>query len=427
MKPEDNELLCRVGPGTPMAEMMRRYWQPVLLSADLPQPDSAPRRFTTFGEHYVAFRDSSGRVGVLDDACCHRGASLSLGRVEHGGIRCLLHGWTFAVDGTILEMPNADDPRLLRRYRAKAYPAREAGDTIWVYFGPPGKEPPFRRFEYMDVPSSQRAVIRVDIACNFLHVMEGSLDSAHVGILHVDRERKQANSSHVDPSQHLVQAFSLTAPPKLEVRETEFGLDYAAIRDPGDGSGQRVVRVTPFIMPNGFMIPPGNFVLFVVPYDDTNSGWMLIYWDREKPVDREAIMRRNGLTQPGFYANECFIASRENNNFLQDREAMANGSWSGLPGIIVEDAVLQLSQGAILDRSKESLVPSDLAIVRARRLLLDSVDRVRRGQDPVGLAPGNSMLIRSAEKRLSPSEPWHTIVPGHTPVDAAAVAVEPVN
>jgi phthalate 4,5-dioxygenase len=168
-------------------------------------------------------------------------------------------------------------------------------------------------------------------------------------------------------------------------------------------------------------------VLFVVPYDDTNTGWMLIYWDREKPVDREAIMRRNGLTQPGFYANEHFVATRENDNFHQDREAMANGSWSGLPGIIVEDAVLQLSQGAILDRSKECLVPSDVAIVRARRLLLESVDRVRHGQDPVGLAPRNSMLIRSAERRLSPNEPWHTMVPGHALVDAAATAVETVD
>ena len=419
MRPEENELLCRVGPGTPMAMMMRRYWQPVLLSCDLPHPDCAPRRFKAFGENYVAFRDTQGRLGALDEGCRHRGASLALGRVEQGGIRCLLHGWKFAVDGTILDMPNAEDPALMARYRARAYPVREAGDMVWVYFGPPDKEPPFRRFEYMDVPPAQRVIVRIAIACNYLHVMEGSLDSSHLGILHVDRERKQAMSAGVDPAQHLVQRFGLTARPAIEVRDTEFGLDYAAIRSRGDGSDDVVVRVTPFIMPSGFMIPPGNFVIFVTPCDDTNTQWLMIYWDREKPIDREALLHRTGLTAPGFYADERFIATWDG-NFLQDRHAMANGSWSGLPGITVEDAVVQLSQGAVLDRSKENLVAADLAIVRARRLLLDSIRRVGEGEDPIGLAPRNCMQIRSAEKQMSRGDSWHALVPGHLPRNTPA-------
>jgi phthalate 4,5-dioxygenase len=424
MKSEENELLCRVGPATPMATMMRRFWQPVLLSSDLPDPDGVPRRLQAFGDRYVAFRNSKGQVGILDEGCCHRGASLALGRVEDGGIRCLFHGWKFSVDGTILEMPNADDPCLMQQYRARAYPVREAGDMIWVYLGPPDKEPPFRRFEYMDVPSAQRVIVRIEIACNYLHVMEGSLDSSHVGILHVDRERKQARSRNVDATEPLVQAHTLSAQPKLEVRETEFGLDYAAIREHGNGTD--VVRVTPFIMPNGFMIPPGNFVIFMTPFDDTNTGWFLIYWDRDKPIDRAALLERTGLTNPGFYANERFIATWQN-NFLQDREAMANGSWSGLPGITVEDAVIQLSQGAVLDRSKEHLVPADVAIVRARRLLLDSVRRVAAGQDPIGLAAKNTMQIRSAEKQLSRGESWHALVPGHLPQNAGLQELEPAE
>jgi len=427
MKPEDNELLCRVGPGTPMASMMRRYWQPVLLSSDLPHPDCAPRRFRAFGEHYVAFRNTKGELGVLDEGCCHRGASLALGRVEEGGIRCLLHGWKFSVDGTILEMPNVDDPRFMEQYRARAYPVREAGDMVWVYLGPPDKEPPFRRFEFMDVPSAQRVIVRVEIACNYLHVMEGSLDSSHIGTLHADRERKQARSKQVDATQHLVQAFSLTAPPKLEVRDTEFGLDYAAIRARRDGSDDVVVRITSFIMPNGFMIPPGNFVIFMTPYDDTNTGWLLIYWDREKPIDREELLNRMGLAKPEFYASDRFVATWDD-NFLQDREAMANGSWSGLPGITVEDAVVALSEGAVLDQNKENLVPTDEVIVRARRLLLDGVRCVEQGQDPIGLAPRNSMQIRSAEKQMSRGESWHALVPGHLPHNAQAVQqVEPAK
>ena len=144
------------------------------------------------------------------------------------------------------------------------------------------------------------------------------------------------------------------------------------------------------------------------------------------PIDREALLNRTGLTKPGFYANERFIATREN-NFLQDREAMANGSWSGLPGITVEDAVVALSQGAVLDRSKENLVPADLAIVRARRLLLDSIQRVGEGQDPIGLAPRNSMQIRSAEKRMSRRDSWHALVPGHLPRNTPVQYVEPAT
>jgi phthalate 4,5-dioxygenase len=426
MRVEENELLCRVGPGTPMASMMRRYWQPVLLSADLPYPDCPPRRFRAFGEHYVAFRNTQGQVGVLDEGCCHRGASLALGRVEDGGIRCLLHGWKFAVDGTILDMPNAEDPELMARYRARAYPVCEAGDLIWVYLGPPDKQPPFRRFAYMDVPPAQRVIVRIEIACNYLHVMEGSLDSSHVGILHVDRERKQAQSGSVDTTQHLVQAFGLTAVPTLEVRETEFGLDYAAIRPRGPGSDDVVVRITPFIMPNGFMIPPGNFAVFAMPYDDTNTGWLLIYWDSDKPVDRAALLSRSGLATPGFYADDRFIATWQN-NFQQDREAMANGSWSGLPGITVEDAVIQLSQGAMLDRSRENLVPADAAIVRARKLLLENVQRVSRGQDPIGLAPKNPMQIRSAEKQIARGASWHALVPGHLARIAQPQQMEPAR
>lgn len=426
MKHEDNELICRVGPGTPMAKLIRRYWQPVLLSSDLPAPDCPPRRFKFCGERYVAFRNTEGKVGILDEGCCHRGASLALGRVEDCGIRCILHGWKFAIDGKILEMPNADDPRIMERYRANAYPAREAGDLIWMYGGPSDKEPPFREFEYLHVPSPQRVIVRIDIACNFVHVMEGSLDSSHVGILHVDRERKQAKAGAVDKTQHLVQSFSLKAPPKLEVRETEFGLDYAALRTLDAASGELVARITPFIMPNMFMIPPGNFVIHMTPYDDTNTGWLLIYWDRDKPIDRAALLERTGLMQPDTWINDQFMLTWDD-NFRQDRGSMARDSWAGLPGITVEDGVIQLSQGEILDRTKENLVPADIAIVRARRMLLENLQRVAAGHDPVGISPKNSIGICSAEKQISRGTSWHSIVPGHLPADARAVQVEPAE
>jgi phthalate 4,5-dioxygenase oxygenase subunit len=119
---EENETLCRVGPGTPMGKVLRRYWTPAFQVADLPEPDCPPIRVTVLGESFVAFRDSSGRLGFLDELCCHRGASLVLGRVEDGGIRCLYHGWKYAADGTILETPNLATPTFRERVRHGAYP-----------------------------------------------------------------------------------------------------------------------------------------------------------------------------------------------------------------------------------------------------------------------------------------------------------------
>ena len=143
---EENEVLCRVGPGTPMGTVLRRYWTPAFQLGDLPAPDCPPVRVTILGENFVAFRDTTGRLGFLDEMCCHRGASLALGRVEDCGIRCLYHGWKYAVDGTIMETPNLAAPTFRERVKHGAYPVREAGGLAWVYLGPPGTDPPFPAF-----------------------------------------------------------------------------------------------------------------------------------------------------------------------------------------------------------------------------------------------------------------------------------------
>ena len=145
---EENEVLCRVGPGTPMGTVLRRYWTPAFQLGDLPAPDCPPVRVTILGENFVAFRDTAGRLGFLDELCSHRGASLALGRVEDCGIRCLYHGWKYAVDGTIMETPNLAAPTFRERVKHGAYPVREAGGLAWVYLGPPGTEPPFPAFAW---------------------------------------------------------------------------------------------------------------------------------------------------------------------------------------------------------------------------------------------------------------------------------------
>src|ERR1700744_5196292 len=155
---EENEVLCRVGPGTPMGTVLRRYWTPAFQLGDLPAPDCPPVRVTILGENFVAFRDTSGRLGFLDELCCHRGASLALGRVEDCGIRCLYHGWKYAVDGTIMETPNLPTPTFRERVKHGAYPVREAGGVAGVYLGPPGAEPPFPAFGWASAPADEIVV-----------------------------------------------------------------------------------------------------------------------------------------------------------------------------------------------------------------------------------------------------------------------------
>ncbi|HXP93053.1 MAG TPA: Rieske 2Fe-2S domain-containing protein, partial [Candidatus Binatia bacterium] len=246
---EKNELLTRVGPGTPMNALFRRYWMPALLSSDLPDPDGDPKSFTLLGETYVAFRDSSGRVGVFDELCCHRSASLALGRVEDGGIRCIFHGWKFAVDGTILDTPNVADPSYKTRLRAPAYPVREAGELIWVYLGPKEIEPPFREYEYMRLPPSHRMVMRMTLDCNYLQIVEGGLDSTHVGILHRDLARSfdEKPQELPDHLQSKRQELLSDLAPELDVRDTEFGFHYAALRRANDGTNNRHVRITAYV------------------------------------------------------------------------------------------------------------------------------------------------------------------------------------
>ena len=257
--------------------------------------------------------------------------------------------------------------------------------------------------------------------------MEGSLNSSHVGILHVDRERKQAQRR--ERRHHAASGAGVRPDRGAEARGAGNRVRPGLRRHPfraEHGSDDVLVRVTPFIMPNGFMIPPGNFAVFAVPYDDTNTGWLLIYWDRSKPVDRAALLDRTGLSKPGFYANERFIATWQN-NFQQDRETMASGSWSGLPGITVEDAVIQLSQGAVLDRSKENLIPADLAIVRARRLLLESVRQSEPGTRSDRACSEECHANPIGREADIAGGILHALVPGHLPQIARPQQMEPVE
>lgn len=385
---EDNETLCRVGPETPMGKTFRRFWHPVATSDQIARRDSDPLRVRLLGESLVVFRDTDGRVGVLEELCMHRGSSLAIGRVEGGGIRCLFHGWKFAADGTILETPNHSDCRLRERLKAPAFPVKEEGGLIWTYLGPADKVPPFRRFAFMDAAPEHRTVIRVNVKANYLQLCEGGVDSSHVGVLHSNMARPgwmnntfEANPDTTNPAALAVDDNA----PALEMEDTGYGFHYAAYRH--DSAGKICnIRVVPFMLPYIRIIPAPaqHYTVFETPDNDESTSTFIVIHGRE-PVDRQHIFALLGLNKATIYdAASCNFVANWQDRFGQDRPGMRD-SWTGLGGVEYEDAVVALSPGPILDRSKEHLVPADQAVVRMRHLLLQSARKVVAGGDPLGI------------------------------------------
>ncbi len=416
----ENDRLCQVGPGTPMGAVMRRYWMPVCLSSELPVPDSDPVSIRLYGEDYIAFRDSSGKVGLLHEYCMHRSVSLLTGRVADGGIRCLYHGWKYAVDGTILDTPNNPDPNYCKRHKARAHPVQEAGGMVWAYVGPAEKQPPFRKFAFMDAPAEHRHIFKVVQRANYLQLVEQGSDSSHVGILHSNTARPTwmadtftRNTDTMNPAAEL--GFDLA--PKLEMENTAFGFHYAAFRKAEPTVSEtdvRHVRVYPFVMPTIRFIPAAAimFTVFEVAMDDENtSTYIVVHGD--KPVNQAHLKKILGLDDPNFWneATGQFTAPREN-RYNQDRKRMSD-NWSGFPGIAVEDSIMAVSAGPIADRTNEHLIATDAALVRIRRLLLDCADRVERGEDPIGAQFEDCRPLAAPDLVIKNDKPWQDLVPQH--------------
>jgi phthalate 4,5-dioxygenase oxygenase subunit len=429
---EENEILTRVGPGTPMGRMMRRFWLPIATSAQLPAPDCDPLRAGLLGETFVVFRDTSGTVGVLDELCMHRCVSLALGRVEKGGIRCLYHGWKFAADGTVLDTPNNTNERFRQRLRAPAYPVREAGGLIWTYIGPPDKQPELPQFSFLDGPDENRAVVRLNTPVNYLQLFEGGVDSSHVGILHSNTANPtwmdEMFTAVTDEDYNPGALASADNAPLLEVADTAFGFHYAARRHgpaAADGSATSSIRITPALLPVTRIIPAAAFQFFVmeVPASDTETSTYLIVHG-PKPVDRADILRIMGLREPFWNDRDCNFLASWADGLGQDRPRMAT-SWTGYDGIEQEDAILSISMGAILDRTKEHMVAADRAVIHLRLRLLQSVRCHEEGGDPVGYGVDLSGVRALPDTVTAVSDDWQQLVPANVTA-APAVTAQPV-
>jgi len=416
---EDNRRLCHVGPETPMGAMLRRHWIPFLESGKL-LAGADPIAVQLLGETFVAWRDESAQAGLFDRNCLHRGASMQLARAEGDGLRCIYHGWKFAVDGSVLDMPNVNDPQVRAHVRGRTYPVREAGGMVWAYLGPAESEPTFPLWPWLDLPAGRRLVVPHVQECNFVQILEGLVDSSHLGLLH-SNALNQADSTELTFASK-VKSMQHNLAPRIEAATTDFGFYYAALRDmiEGDGSIRTETRVTAFITPFTVMNPNGDVMVIIVPLTSTRSLFWHVFWSEAEDINLEPLRSRQleflGLTDQTlehFGITIETIDRPENpgpaNNFHQDRIAMrASNSWSGMPGLVEEDIAVTVSSGPIRDRSRELLVAADVAVNRLYRTLLGAVDDV--GSDPVANIAWD--VIGGMQADIRPGDDWRPLVPG---------------
>jgi len=406
---EQNELLCRVEGDAPMGQMARRHWLPVCLSEEVAECDGAPARARLLGEDLVVFKDSEGRIGVLGEYCLHRRASLAFGRNEECGLRCLYHGWKFDVDGNVVDMPS-EAPGAAARLgkKTKAYPAREGGGFVWIWMGPragdvhdPKGQREFEPPAWAPQPDIRYAIVKMHAACNWAQVLEGSIDSAHSSSLHCTN----MPAAEVEGSTATESAWlrpSTDKAPRLQFEATSYGFRYAAIRKPiRNPETHQYVRTTLYIAPFTVLIPPNdqyNLAQMLVPIDDVNTMFYWIAWhpDPGKGISQQA-WRRFCAAEVGVDLDSSYKKIRTlENRYLQDRQAMKRGDWTGIRGIPTQDMAMWESMGPITDRSEDHPGSSDLAVAQFRRMVVAAAQKFRQGGPAIGTAEPRPAYVELA-------------------------------
>ena len=388
---EDNELLSRVGPGTPMGELMRQYWLPAMLSEELPAPDCPPVRIRLLGENLIAFRATSGKVGVIQNACPHRGASMFFGRNEEEGLRCVYHGWKFDLSGACVNMPSEPaESNFKNKVRTKAYPALERAGIVWTYLGPREVPPPLPELEATMIEGARPQLCMME--CNWMQTLEGDLDTSHLGFLHL---------GSVTPEKSVKGSYDYymvtDRAPRYEILETEVGTTYGAYR-PAERD-TTYWRIAHYMFPFYALIPTGDLGTVIraqawVPLDDYNTmywGWQIAGTvagrngaqatatnaSTGRPVNAAAPVGRTGfefLPTTTDWLGRYRLDQTKENDYRIDREAQARGdSFTGIRGVRQQDKAVAEGMGEIMDRTNEHLGTSDSMIIRTRRKLIRAV------------------------------------------------------
>ncbi len=411
---EENELICRVGPGTPMGSLMREYWIPAMLSSELPKPDSDPVRVLLLGEKLIGFRETSGKVGLMQNHCPHRGASLFFGRNEEGGLRCVYHGWKFDTAGNCIDMPNEPaESNFKNKVKAVAYPCVERNGVVWTYMGPRTTPPPLPDIEAnMQADSVARAT---QLQCNWLQIMEGDIDTVHASILHYGALNAEDQPAGTFSDYQLRERHA-----NFAAIDSEAGTTYGAQR-PGP-EGMDYWRIAQFILPFWTMTPPGVLGLKKaancrVPMDDEHT---LTFAMSSLATQRQRGPAANGSNPNPFapmqgnttdWYGRFLPVQQPDNDFLIDRDLQRRkegpNGYTGIGSIGMQDAAMTTSMGAIQDRTVERLGTTDTMIIRTRRRLIQAVRQyVDHGITPPGVDNPEYYRVRSGGVFLPQGADW---------------------
>ncbi len=385
MNKEMSETLTRVGRGTPMGDLMRRYWVPALMTSEIAEADGPQVRVQLLGEKLLAFRNSDGRACLIDEFCSHRGVSLYFGRNEENGIRCAYHGVKFDGDGKCVDVPSS--PQACARMHIKAYPCVERGGIVWTYMGPADKMPAPPELEWCTLPPEHVFVSKRLQYCNYLQAMEGGIDTAHVSYVH----RYEVDSDPMHQGVKALDYIKADGNVIFEIEKNSFGLSLFGRRNGEPDS--YYWRVTQWLFPWFTLIAPfGEHALgghAWIPIDDHNCWAWSINWQPKKPLtaeEREAMQAGKGI-HVEYEAPGSFVPkANASNDYLMDRVAQReNRSYSGIVGFSAQDYSLQESMGPIQNHEAEQLLPTDKAIVMARRMLHEAALGLAEGIEPPAL------------------------------------------
>jgi len=409
---EDNQLLTQTNPGTPMGEMFRKYWIPVANSEEL-ERDGKPMRVKLLGEDLVAFRDTNGDVGLVDERCPHRGTSLYYGINDGCGLRCMYHGWKFNTNGDCVEIPSEEeDGKFRKSIKLKNYPTHEAGGVIWTYMGPAEEEPPLPKFYWLNLPKKNKLIERVWQECNYAQAMENDLDYVHAAFLHKAHSRQELSSEGVlstdlgiDPDHPLVKNPHV----KQAVQDTNYGKRCVAVGvgDENRNAFMEIHYIFPFYTyPPRFQGEDGMWHAFI-PRDD-HSAWVWdVQFSHDREIDVQAQHDRRGL----LLDEDLRKQKNLENEYGQDRQLQKERNFTGIRGIANQDHAATETMGTIVDRSNERLGTSDLPVIQMRRLLLRQVKAFLKGETPMQLDNASLKALYSQGLYDDNTKTWQEAFP----------------
>jgi phthalate 4,5-dioxygenase oxygenase subunit len=416
---DENELLTRIGPETPMGALQRHYWQPVLLSSELPRPDGPAMRVRLLGEDLVAFRDSSGRVGLLAANCAHRGAPLCYGRNEENGLRCVYHGWKYDVSGKCVDMPNEPPASNFKdKVQHTAYPCQERGGVIWTYLGALDPPPPLPAFEWLDLPADQRYMSKRMQYCNWVQALEGEIDQSHVSFAH----RRLDGGTNANTTRKVDTYRVADTHPRFEVLDTDYGVVIGAGRQAEEGMAYW--RITQFLMPFWAMTGPygENPIRHTrgwMAMDDHTTMMFSVTFHPLRPLAEDEIGRMRAGSGAGYVGESNFLPPDSepggawrpkvgrHNDYLWSQELQRTTFFSGFADFWAQDAAMQEGMGPIYNRASEHLGTSDLGVIRVRQRLLQAAKALRdRGTRPPAALQPELYRVRGAAVLLPDGVPW---------------------